>query len=284
MTKAIPQTAFRQHHMTAREFDEFSRFIYDLVGIKLPPSKKMMVEGRLQKRVRDLGFKDMHGYVVHVMSRNEGGKELSNLIDEITTNTTDFFREPHHFEYLETVLLPRWRAANPRTRLRLWSAGCSIGMEPYTLAMVLSEFSQQVQGFDFQILATDISTKALKQAVNGVYEEHRIHAVPRHLKVRYLMRSKDRVKCLVRVVPELRNKIDFQQLNFMESFSLPQQQHIIFCRNVVIYFDKPTQLELFHKFCRNLVPGGYLFVGHSESLSGLDLPLRPVSPTVYERV
>lgn len=270
--------------MSEKDFKRFSQFIYNEVGIKLPMSKKTMIEARLQKRIRTLGFKDHGEYVSFLFSQQGMREELINLIDVVTTNTTEFFREPQHFDLLQKKILPEWQGRLAGQALRVWSAGCSTGMEPYTLAIVLSEFAANYGNFGFEILATDISTKVLQEAARGIYEEERILPVPRHLKHKYFLRSKDRVKKLVRVAPELRKKIDFRRLNFMEDFSMPTLRHIIFCRNVVIYFDKATQFKLFTKLCRCLAPGGYLFIGHSESLAGMNLPLKQMEPTVYRRV
>lgn len=270
--------------MTEKDFARFSEFIYAEVGIKLPPTKKTMVEARLQRRIRLLGLQNHTEYVSYLFSPRGMREELIHLIDVVTTNTTEFFREPKHFEMLMETVLPEWRqkvkAGQP---VNIWSAGCSTGMEPYTLAIVLNEFAAQTPGFTFRIMATDISTQALRTAVNGIYDEDRIATVPNTLKTKYFMRSKDRIRRQVRVVPELRRMVSFKRLNFMEDFRLPMPMQIIFCRNVVIYFDKPTQLKLFTKLCNNLVPGGYLFIGHSESLAGMDLPLIQAAPTVYRR-
>ncbi len=277
--------AFQKSQLTDKDFKRFSEFIYKEVGIKLPNSKKTMIEARLQKRMRALSIPTHSQYVEFLFSEQGMESELIHLIDVVTTNTTDFFREPMHFEFLASQILPQWLAANGAARaLRLWSAGCSIGMEPYTLAMVLTEFANKNSGFKYSLLATDISTQALEKAVKAIYEEERVAPVPHEMKTKYLLRSKDRKKRLVRIVPELRKKVEFRRLNFMEPFSFPEPKDIIFCRNVVIYFDKPTQEVLFNKFCKQLKPGGHLFIGHSESLAGMTLPLEQVRPTVYRRI
>ncbi|AGW15149.1 CheR family methyltransferase [Megalodesulfovibrio gigas] len=266
------------------EFNRLASFIYREVGIKMPPGKKTMLEARLLKRLRILKLPDYKSYCDYLFSPAGMTAELHQLIDVVTTNTTDFFREPKHFELLQQNLLPHLANGPCRGRtLRVWSAGCSIGMEPYTLAMVLAEFRERTPGFRFSILATDISTQALEKARAAVYDEERVAPVPKHLKFKYLLRSKDRSRGLVRVVPELRQLVTFQRLNFMEEFSFPDPMDIIFCRNVIIYFDRPTQEVLFQKFCRCLRGGGFLFIGHSESITGMDLPLNQVAPTVYSR-
>ncbi len=285
MTPSSGSTATRTTGLSDKEFARFGEFIYQQVGIKLPPIKKTMVEARLQKRIRLLGMSDHKQYLEFLFSQEGLTKELTNLIDAVTTNTTDFFREPQHFAFLVQQLLPAWFANQGRSRiLRLWSAGCSTGMEPYTLAMVMSEYAEQNQGFHFNILATDISTQALQTAIMGIYDLDRVQPVPELMKRKYLLRSKERSRRQVRIVPELRRRVDFGRLNFMEDFTFENPMDIIFCRNVVIYFDRPTQLQLFNKFCQVLDKGGHLFIGHSESIAGMDLPLRQVIPTVYQRV
>jgi len=273
--------------MTDREFARFAEFIYDQCGIKMPPAKKTMLEARLQKRLRTLGMGSFQGYADYLFSREGAGLELVHLIDVVTTNKTDFFREPAHFDYLVAKALPdlaESRGAGFRKGLSLWSAGCSSGEEPYTLAMVLAEFAEQNQGFSYSILATDICTTVLDKAKMAIYDEERVEPVSLPLKRKYLLRGKDGQKGLVRIAPELRSRIRFRRLNFMDDdFGLRDPMDIIFCRNVIIYFDKRTQEKLLNKFCRHLIPGGYLFMGHSETLSGLDVPLVQVSSTIYRK-
>nr|WP_243838430.1 CheR family methyltransferase [Nitratidesulfovibrio liaohensis] len=273
--------------MSQKLFDRMSRFVYEQVGIKLPGSKRVMLEARLQKRLRVLGMASYDQYVDYLFTEKGFDEELRNFIDVVTTNTTEFFREPRHFDYLTATLLPGWTAEAVRLRaqrpLRVWSAGCSIGMEPYTLAMVLRDYQERTPGFSFSILATDISSRALQQAVRAVYDEERVHNVPDQFRKRYLLRSRDRSRRLVRIGPELRSAVRFERLNFMDPFSFSEPMDIIFCRNVIIYFDKPTQEGLFSRFSQCLRPDGHLFIGHSESLTGMALPLEQVAPTVYRR-
>lgn len=271
--------------MNDRIFERFSDFIKSELGIKMPSSKKTLLEARLQKRLRELGMDTHEEYCEYLFSPQGMENELVNLVDVVTTNTTDFFREPKHFDLLMGKVLPELHARGGSGRnVNIWSAGCSSGEEPYTLAMVLSEFSRQNAGFTFSILATDISTQVLRMAVRAIYPETKIGPIPQEYRKRYLLRSKDRTRRLVRIGPDARCHVRFRRLNFMEDFSFDGQLDIIFCRNVVIYFDRPTQETLFSRFCRKLAPGGYLFIGHSESLAGMDLPLEPVAPTVYRKV
>jgi len=271
--------------MDNKIFERFSEFIKEELGIKMPASKKTLLEARLQKRLRELCMTSHDEYCEYLFSPSGMEEELSHLVDVVTTNTTDFFREPKHFEILTSRVLPELFSRGGQGRnVNVWSAGCSSGEEPYTLSMVLSEFGRITPGFTFSVLATDISSQVLRMAVRAVYPETKIAPVPQELRKRYLLRSKDRARKLVRIAPDARNRVRFRRLNFMEEFRFDGQLDVIFCRNVVIYFDRATQETLFSRFCRKLAPGGYLFIGHSESLAGMTLPLVQVAPTVYKRI
>ena len=267
------------------EFRALSSLVEGELGIKMPPAKKTLLESRLQKRLRALNLASYADYCDMLFNRGGMETELVHMLDLVTTNKTDFFREEHHFEFLANSALERMvREAGPK--VSIWSAGCSTGEEPYTLAMVLSEFarSRPGMGFDYAITATDISTRVLEAASRGIYQEDRIAPVPAELKRRYFLRSRDSSKALVRVAPELRARVAFSRVNLMdETYPVEGPFDAIFCRNVIIYFDKPTQERLFAKFCEYLKPGGFIFIGHSETLSGIDLPLRKVATSVYEK-
>ena len=266
-------------------FDRLRALIYDECGINLSPDKKTMMEIRIKRRLGNLDIDSFGEYCDHVFSREGHAKELVHLIDVITTNKTDFFREPGHFDYLVSKALPDLAARKGGNRKSLiWSAGCSTGEEPYTLAMVLSEYCQECPGFRFNLLATDISTAVLGKAATGIFKSEVVSPVPESLRRKYLMRSRDPESDLFRVVPELRALIEFRRVNFMDSdFGLAELPEIIFCRNVIIYFDRPTQVRLLEKLTGHLAPGGYFFAGHSESLQGMDLALVPVAPSVYRK-
>jgi chemotaxis protein methyltransferase CheR len=270
------------------DFRRLSGFIHSTCGIKMPPVKKTMLEGRLRKRLHHLGMESFHTYCDYLFSPEGTESECLHMIDMVTTNKTDFFREPAHFDCLLQRVLPGWlrqQGAGSSPPLNVWSAGCSTGEEAYTLAMVLSSFKEEYPGFRFSILATDISTRVLEKGKRGIYEEERAEPIPAAFRKKYLMRSKDRAKGLVRIVPELRSLVDFRRLNFMEDkFGISDSMAIIFCRNVMIYFDRATQEEVLKRFCRHLIPGGYLFTGHSETLQNLDVPLTPIAATVYRRM
>lgn len=273
--------------LSEKTFSRFSRLIYDEVGIMLPSAKKIMLEARLNKRLRAGDFRNFDDYADFVFSDEGREKELVSLIDVVTTNKTDFFREPVHFDYLAKVAIPSLIDAHEagfKSPFKIWSAGCSSGEEPYTMSMVLSEFAATRPGFQASILATDISTAVLAKARNAIYSEESVEAIPLSLKKKYLLKSKDRSKPVVRIAPQQRSMITFQRLNFMEEFGMREHMDVIFCRNVIIYFDKPTQERLLNRFHRQLVSGGYLFLGHSETISGLNVPLKPVASTVYRKL
>lgn len=272
-----------------REFNQFSELIYTEAGIKMPQAKKTMLEARLQKRLKVLGMHSFQEYADFIFSEIGREQELIHLIDVVTTNKTDFFREPQHFDFLTREAIPtlqelRGAGDSPLNPFRIWSAGCSTGEEPYTMAMVLHEYAAHNQGFKFTITASDICTQVLQTAATAIYNEDRTETIPLTLKRKYLLRSKDRSKGLVRIASELRACINFKRINFMDdNFGIAERQDVIFCRNVVIYFDKETQARLMKKFHRQLVSGGYLFIGHSETLNGLGVPFTQVSNTVYRK-
>ena len=274
--------------MSPKEFDRLSEFIIEHCGIKMPPAKKIMLESRLQKRLRSLGMVSFREYCEFLFKSPEGNGEFVHMIDAVTTNKTDFFREPVHFQFLMETALPEFQAESAvgnRKKFIVWSAGCSSGEEPYTLAMVLNEYASQHPDFQHSILATDISTRVLEKARAGIYDQHLVEGVPYSLKQKYFLRSKDREKKLVRVVPELRSCVSFQRVNLMdEHLIIPEKADALFCRNVIIYFERATQCELLSRLCRCLKTGGYLFLGHSETVHGFDLPLVRIASTIYRKL
>lgn len=272
--------------MTDSDFRKLSNYIYTEYGIKMPPAKRIMLQSRLQKRLRQLNITSYKEYIDFVFSKEGLQLEIFHMIDAISTNKTDFFREPSHFEFLKDHILPDYYATSRKgVPLRAWSAGCSSGEEPYTMAIVFSEFGLLNSGFDYSIFATDISTRMLKKGVNAIYAEERIAGIPLSLKKRYFLRSKDRTKKTVRVTPALRRKVSFKRLNFMAaSYDVYETFDMIFCRNVLIYFDRETQEKVINKLCLKLKSGGYFFLGHSESIMNMNLPLKQVRPTVFRRI
>jgi len=271
--------------MTDAEFRRFANFIHENCGIKMPAAKKTMLQTRLHKRLRLHKFSTYSQYADHVFGGADAGVELAHMIDAVTTNKTDFFREPGHFEFLIShILAPPAGRRNTAGRkpLKFWSAGCSSGEEPYTLAMVLAEHALFDPDFRYEILGTDISTRVLQAAAMAVYTMEKIAPVPLALRKKYLLRSRENP--LVRIVPELRARVTYRRLNFMDqAYAFAGPFDVIFCRNVIIYFDHPTQEMILKRICRHLVPGGFLFMGHSETLNGMALPLVQVAPTVYRK-
>jgi chemotaxis protein methyltransferase CheR len=264
------------------DFAKLSKFIYTQYGIKMPPEKKIMLQSRLQKRLRALCIYSFKDYIDYVFGGNNND-EVIHMMDVVSTNKTDFYREPSHFEYLKNILLPK--LYDTKKTIKLWSAGCSSGPEVYTLSIELSEFANTHPGFDFSILGTDISTLMLKKAHAGIYPEEMVEVIPLDLKKKYLLKSKDRNKRLVRVNEQLRRKVKFQRLNFIEDqFAINEQFDIVFCRNVLIYFDRDTQEKVINKLCNFLKLDGIFFLGHSESITNINVPLKQIKPTIYTRI
>jgi chemotaxis protein methyltransferase CheR len=281
-----PDLTWSEVKLSTRDFKQLSTFIEKEVGIQLPSSKHVMVESRLRKRLRALGLSNFPEYMARVFGPSPNEGELIHLIDAVTTNKTDFFREPHHFTYLTHEALPELLAERDvgATRpLTVWSAASSTGEEPFTLAMVLSEFAES-QALNWQILATDISTAVLDRARRAIYTESCAAAIPSVLQHKYLLRSRDRAQGLVRIHPRLRQKVAFQRLNLLSRhYNIPRPIDVIFCRNVFIYFNRATQAQILLRFADALRPGGLVFLGHSETTNGLAVPLVQIAPTIYRK-
>jgi chemotaxis protein methyltransferase CheR len=275
----------REETISNADYGRLRSLIYEQSGIVLNQEKKTMLELRIKRRLRSLGIGSFGQYCEYLFARHNHQEEIVHLLDVVTTNKTDFFREPDHFEYLVQKAVPELLAREQLDKgLLVWSAGCSTGEEPYTLAMVLSEYGLSHPGFRFRILATDLSTTVLAKAKLGVFGNEVLHPIPSELRRKYFMRSRDREDNTVRVVPELRHLVDFRRVNFMDAdFGLTEKVHIVFCRNVIIYFDRSTQENILQKLTNHLIPGGYAFLGHSETLHGMDLPLVPIAPALYRR-
>jgi len=276
----------RDEIISGRDYSRLCKLVYDEAGIALGSQRKTMLEVRIKRRLKALAIPSYGEYCDYLFSCDGLKDELVHLIDVVTTNKTDFFREPKHFDFLTSRALPSFAASSGYNRpVLLWSAGCSTGEEPYTLAIVLSEYALTHPGFSFRILATDISTAVLDRAAQGIYSSEVVRPVPAALKVKYFMRSREPGSNRVRVVPELRRQVEFRRLNFMDSdYDLAEKAGAIFCRNVIIYFDRPTQEKILRKLSRHLVPGGYLFVGHAETLHDMSLPLSQVAPSLYRKL
>jgi len=278
--------AIHEETISTRDFARLSSLIYDKAGIRLGADKKTMLEVRIKRRLKSLELNSYNQYCEYLFGHDGLKEELVSFIDVVTTNKTDFFREPKHFNFLVEKALPdlttREGSGGP---ILIWSAGCSSGEEPYTLAMVLSEYGLSHPGFRFRIMATDISTNVLSKAEMGIYSSDVVAPVPVELKRKYLMASRSPGSDRFRVVPELRRLIEFRRLNFMDAdYRMTEKVDAIFCRNVIIYFDRQTQEKVLQKLSRNLVPRGYMFVGHAETLHDMDLPLTPVAPALYRKI
>ncbi len=267
--------------MDDESFERLSTYVTREYGIKLPFAKKTMLESRLNRKVKALGLNTYKEFLDFIFSEEGKQGELYNVIDLITTNKTDFFRESAHFHFLVNEHLPHL-SKNGCKNLKIWSAGCSTGEEPYTMIMAMEEFRKKSPEVTYSILATDVSIRVIQTAYQGIYDIEKIAPVPLELKHNYFLRSKTHPQ-LVRIRPEYRKKLQFKRINFMDnSFGLNKADYdVIFCRNVLIYFDRETQENVIMKFCTHLKPGGLLFLGHSESIIGMSLPLRQIRPTVY---
>jgi len=272
---------------SAKHFSNLARFIQENYGIKVPDSKKVMIESRLRRRMRQVGYCSIDEYLDYAFSPDGRHHELVNLVDVITTNKTDFFREPSHFDILCNKILPRImsrKSFSTFSTLKVWSAACSTGEEPYTLAMVLSEFAERRGGLRYDILASDLSTRVLKKAHSALYSEDQVKDIPITLRGKYLLRSKDRALELVKINDQLRNTVTFRRINLMvDDFGIREKMHIIFCRNVMIYFTKEDQERLVKNFSKVLADEGFLFLGHSETLATLNIPFIQVMPTIYQK-
>ncbi|MGA7720497.1 MAG: CheR family methyltransferase [Ignavibacteriaceae bacterium] len=266
------------------EFKKLSAEIYKLCGIQLPDSKLSLIEGRVRRRVKSLGLNSFKEYMEYFFSAGGREQELVPLIDAVTTNKTDFFRENAHFEFLvNSVLLEMQNSLN--SGFSVWSAGCSTGEEPYTLAIVLNEYFENRKNNLYTIYASDISTDVLKKAKDAIYSYECIEVIPMDLKKKYFLKSKNSEKKLVRICPELRRQVIFSRINFMEDeYMIPGNLDAAFCRNVLIYFDKATQEKVLAKICNKIRTGGYLFIGHSETIIGMNLPLERAASTIYRKV
>ncbi len=262
--------------LTDREFNEVSDKIYQLCRINLHDGKKELVQARLNKRLRVLGIDTYAAYRKYV-ENDQTGREIIEMIDVLTTNLTFFFREPDHFDFLKTEVLDKLTHSS---KLRIWSAGCSTGEEPYTLAIMLREHIPHVELMDALILATDISTKVLAKAKAGKYEGTTFRNTSKTIIQKYFHPLPDKAG-LYQVGPELSRLIRFRHLNLMGPWPFTGKFDVIFCRNVMIYFDKPTQQELVARYYESLRPGGYFMVGHSESLSGIKHSFKYVKPSIY---
>ncbi len=269
--------------LSLSDFRVFSDYIYSEYGIKMPEIKRVMLQGRLLKRIRELKMSSYTEYKDYFFSPEGQEKELYNFLSVVTTNKTDFFREPVHFDFLQKTILPDFVEKGKRN-INIWSAGCSSGEELYTISIVLNEFRESNPQLNFSILGSDISSNVLDKAAKGVYAEKTIEVIPMSLKRKYFLRSKDHEAKMVRVNPLLQKNISLKYLNLMDSiYDITEMYDVIFCRNVLIYFDRATQEKVINKLCDRLVSDGYLFIGHSESVANMKVPLESIQPTIFKR-
>lgn len=269
--------------ITDAQYSKLAKLVYSLSGINLGDSKKELLKARLAKRMRVTGVRDV-GEFINKLEHDKSGEELIGFLDCITTNKTDFYREPQHFDFLSSDILPNLdKVCGPTGSFNLWCAAASTGEEPYTLAITLMEAHNQWARRGVSFLASDIDTQVLSHAKRGIYAKERVVGIPRAILSKYFQKGSNRWEGHVRVKAPLREMIEFRKINLMDQFEFKETIHVIFCRNVMIYFDKPTQQRLVEKFHNCLVKGGYLFVGHSESLTGIKHRLRFVRPAVYRK-
>lgn len=264
----------------AEAFEYIISLIYERCRIRLHHGKQNLIRSRLGKRMRHHGIETLEGYCNFLQNEAEE-EEFTHVVDALTTNFTNFMREPAHFDFMLNTALPE--VVQRDRPFRVWSAACATGEEPYSIAFSLGENFPQNRGWDWQIVATDISTRALSRAKTGVYPLERASSVPKPWLKKYCQRGIGQWEGHFRVRPNISERVTFQQINLLSSYSFSQPFDLIFCRNVMIYFDRETQEQLVNHMSQNLIPGGYLLVGHSESLNGLNVPVNCVKPSIYRK-
>jgi len=277
---AMPATSPGDVRLSDAELSRVVRLVYERSGITLHSGKRALILARLQKRLRSGGFTSFKDYLSHVEA-DLSGTELTSLLDAIATNHTSFFREPQHFEFLRSEVVPR--LAQDGGRIRVWCAACSSGEEPVTIAITLLDALQASQYGGLRLFASDLSTKALATASAGVYKMERVSGIPLDVLRRHFERGMGAQAGQARVRAHVRRLIEYRQLNFLESGDLGERFDVIFCRNVMIYFDREVQQRVVSLLERHLAPGGYLFISHSESLNGTTHGLKWVAPAIYQR-
>ncbi len=266
--------------LTIPQFKKLGKFIHRNYGIQMPDSKKVLLEGRLQKRIKQNNLNNFAEYIDYLFSDIGQARELPFFIDAVSTNKTDFYREPHHFEFLREELLPEFSKNNKH--LKIWSAAASSGEEPYTIAIELLEFIEENPGFTYEMLGTDISTGILQRASKGIYDQKRVDIIPLNIKRKYFLRSKNKDRKTVKVTPVLQKNLRYRTVNLtVPLVGIPNDFDLVFCRNVLIYFNREMQEKVINAICAKLKPGGYLFLGHSESTTGIRAPVTQVAPTIY---
>lgn len=273
----------REFVMTEADFAQIRKLALDFTGISLSEHKREMVYSRLARRLRVLDMNEFSDYIAYLKTNN--ADEISNFMNSITTNLTSFFRENHHFDYLSKTVIPELLDLHKADKkIRVWSAGCSTGEEPYSIAMTFLESGKMPSPqWDLKILATDLDSNVLTHAKTALYAENTLSTVPSAIKSRWFIPKKSNDKNVYQVADKVRELLTFNRLNLMQSWPLNSKFDVIFCRNVVIYFDKPTQKILFERFAEALNDGGHLFIGHSETLHGVTTRFKPLGRTIYRK-
>lgn len=282
MVAPIKSDKKREFVFTAAVFDKVRSLVKEKTGIVLSDGKQDMVYGRLTRRLRALKLPDFESYIKIIESNDE--EELVHLVNAITTNLTSFFREEHHFGYLKSKVFPALMEKNAATRrIRIWSAGCSTGEEPYSIAMTVKEFFPPGSDWDVKIIATDLDSNVVDTGKKGVYPLSRVEDVSKEYKKRWMRRGKGDKSDFVKMSSELQELITFKQLNLLEGWPIKGPIDIIFCRNVVIYFDKDTQKVLFDRYADTLADDAHLFIGHSENMFNVCDRFESLGHTVYRK-
>ncbi len=267
--------------VTDKAFQKFRDLLYQESGIKLSEHKKPLLVSRLSKRLRRLELRSFEDYYDYVLGKGADEGEFVQMLDLLSTNKTDFFREPAHFKFLAEHILP---ALEDDKKIRIWSSACSSGEEPYTIAMTLNDAISRPEEWDCKILASDLSTRVLEKAAKGIYAGDRVTGIDLKALRRHFLKGKGENSDKVKVKKHLSDMVVFRRINLMnEDYPIKTPLDLIFCRNVMIYFDQPTQERLVNNFYRYLKPNGFLFIGHSESLQWAESPFVQVGPTIYQK-
>ena len=267
-------------------FLQVGKMITEKYGIKMPPEKKIMFQARLQRRLHELDIHSFDEYAKILLNDSCSASEFNQLADLISTNKTEFFRENEHFTFLNSIILPEFikvKTPSLSSQLKIWSAGCSSGQEAYSIGIQIEEFLRTSgQRFDYSILATDISARMLRQAREAIYPFAQVDELSAEIKQRYFLKSKDVRTMKVRIIKEIRDKVTVGYMNLMEDlYPFQAQFDVVFIRNTLIYFDRANQLKVLKQVLNSLKPGGFLLIGHSESLINLQLPIQSVAPSIY---
>ena len=276
-------------HISDELFLKLGNLITERFGIKMPPDKKIMFQSRMQRRLLELEINSFDEYAKMILNANIDSPELSVLADYISTNKTDFFRENDHFEFITDQIIPEFLNAKfsfNEPKLKIWSAGCSNGQEPYSIAITLEEYIRIKKiPINYSILATDISVRMLKNAAEAIYPVSSMDVISLDLKHRYFLKSKNQKDQKVRVIKELRDKVTPAYLNLMDgNYLLKDEFDVVFLRNTLIYFNHQVQQNVLTKVLNHIKTGGYLIIGHSESLINMNLPIQSIAPSIYVKI